>query len=420
MKKVYIHKVTHGLNGELDFPGDKSLTHRAIIFGSLAEGDSHFTNVLPGEDCVSTREAFREMGVEMRVVSPTELIIRGKGLASLRTPKKELYLGNSGTSMRLLLGVLAGQPFKAVLTGDASLSMRPMRRVTDYLRKMGAVIEGRDNANFAPLTIIGGPLEAIDANIPIASAQVKSAILLAGLYAKGTTRVTEPLKSRDHTERFLKYFGVPLRAKSFTIAGDISSAAFFMAAAVLVSGSEVTFRSVLWNPTRTGVVDVLKRMGAQFKIYSVHEEGPEPVCDFSLKSQELRAFEIRPQEVPTLVDELPILMVLATQAKGTSVVHDASELRVKETDRIHSMVSTLSAMGAKIRAVGNSVEIQGPTPLSGTRLHSFKDHRTAMSLVVAGLIADGQTIVEDIECINTSFPNFFELLGRLGYNKPFA
>jgi 3-phosphoshikimate 1-carboxyvinyltransferase len=337
--------------------------------------------------------------------------------------------------MRLLMGVLAGQPFLATLTGDRSLSSRPMRRVADPLRQMGAKIEGKDGGNFAPLTIQGGKLKAIDANLPVASAQVKSAILLAGLYADGETRVTEPEKSRDHTERFLKSFGVTvneealtvsvqagkaLKAKGFAIAGDISSAAFFMAAALLAPESTVEFESVLNNSTRTGIIQILKRMGVPFVSDSDAPGGmtggPEPTAHFVLTSHQLKlkAFEIEKRELASLIDEIPILCVLATQAQGITTIHDADELRVKETDRIHSMVSQLTQMGATIKAEGNSIFIEGPTKLRGAVVNSFKDHRTAMSLIIAGLIAKGETVVEDIDCIDTSFPGFFEFLKNIG------
>ncbi|MBI4353241.1 MAG: 3-phosphoshikimate 1-carboxyvinyltransferase [Candidatus Omnitrophica bacterium] len=428
MQNVRIKKPERAVSGELFFPGDKSLSHRAIILAALAKGVSSFTNVLPAEDCVRTREAFRAMGVEMETPSPTDLVVHGRGLHSLREPQGELSLGNSGTSMRLLLGVLAGNPFQVTLTGDPSLSSRPMRRVTDYLRQMGASVEGRDNANYAPLTIRGGKLKGIDALLPIASAQVKSALLLAGLYAEGRTSVTEPLRSRDHTERFLSYFGVVLKeeglkvsvgggqelaAKSFEIAGDISSAAFFMALALLVPGSKILFRSVLWNPTRTGVLKILEKGGAVIRVEALHSDGPEQTADFTIEAKPLRAFEVTKEEIPSVIDELPILMVLATQAKGTSVIHEASELRVKETDRIVSMAAGLSEMGAKVEVKGDTIMVQGPASLHGARVSSFKDHRTAMSLLVAGTAAEGETVVEDVDCINTSFPSFFELLGDL-------
>src|SRR3989338_4566574 len=429
MKTVMISKLTHGLSAGLSFPGDKSLSHRAIIFGSLAEGTSSFTNVLSAEDCIWTRKAFESLGLEIHQDSPTALTIHGRGLRSLKAPAHEIYLGNSGTAMRLLLGVLAGNPFQAVLTGDPSLSSRPMKRVTDYLTKMGAAFEGRDDANFAPIQVRGAALEGIDANLPIPSAQVKSALLLAGLYAKGKTSVTEPAKSRDHTERFLSFFGAriqekglsvsvdggqALSARSFEIAGDISSAAFFMAMAVLVPGSRLKFRSILWNPTRTGIIDTFKKMGIKIETPLVRQEGPETVADFSLSAQTFRAFEIQKNELPALIDEIPILTVLATQAKGTSVIHDAEELRVKETDRIHSMTAMLSKMGAKIQVKGHTLFIEGPTPLHGAGLDSFKDHRTAMSLIVAGMIAEGETVVQDADCVDTSFPGFLEYLTKIG------
>ena len=429
MKTVKISKVDQKLSGELSFPGDKSLSHRAIIFGSLAEGTSSFTNVLSGEDCVCTRKAFQSMGVEIISASPTSLTIVGRGPHALKAPKHEIYLGNSGTSMRLLLGVLAGNNFEATLTGDPSLSSRPMRRVTDFLKQMGAKIEGRDQANFAPLTVRGGNLSGIDARLPIASAQVKSALLLAGLYAKGQTRVTEPAKSRDHTEKFLSFFGAKikeeglavsiqggetLKARSFEIAGDVSSAAFFMAIAALAPGAEITFRSVLWNPTRTGMVEVLKKMGVHINVEALHRDGPEVTADFSIRSGPLKAFEIKKEDLPALIDEVPILAVMATQAAGTSVIRDAEELRVKETDRIASMATMLSKMGARVRVEGHSLFIEGPTPLKGATVNSLRDHRTAMSLIVAGMVAQGQTQVEDLDCIDTSFPSFFELLGKCG------
>ena len=435
MKSVTIRTVQKPLSGELSFPGDKSLSHRAVIFGSLAEGVSHFTNVLPGEDCVCTRKAFEAMGVRFEVVKGgTELTVHGVGLNGLKAPKSDLYCGNSGTSMRLLMGLLAGQPFKSVLTGDPSLSSRPMRRVADPLRQMGAKIDGKDNGNFAPITITGSPLQGFDHKLVVASAQVKSALLFAGLYAQGVTRVTEPVISRDHTENFLRYFGTILEkggntvslksgqkmtGREFPIAGDVSSAAFFMAMGLLIPNSTLHFKAILDNPTRTGVLEVIKRMISSQSLpsYQPHQAGsmagPEPVTDFSLKGQSLTAFQIKKEELPSLIDEIPILCVLATQAKGKSVIHEADELRVKETDRIHSMVSQLSKMGAKIKADGNSIVIEGSTPLTGAVVDSFKDHRTAMSLIVAGMVAKGETTVQDIECINTSFPSFFELLKKI-------
>ncbi len=431
MKNIRVRRATHGLKATLAFPGDKSLSHRAIIFGALAEGVSSFTNVLAGEDCVCTRRAFEALGVTIRSPIPSEITIDGVGLRGLRQAAAPLYLGNSGTSMRLLCGILAGQPFETVLAGDPSLSSRPMRRVTGPLRRMGASIEGRDDANYAPLTVKGGPLRAAQETLPVASAQVKSALLLAGLYAPGVTSVTEPEKSRDHTERFLAYFGAdvredgltvsvrggqerPLHARSFAIAGDISSAAFFIAMGLLVPGSELAFRSVLWNPTRIGLVTALKKMGVELVVDALHAEGPERKADLMILSRPLGPLDLARADLASLIDEVPVLAVLATQARGTSFVREASELRVKETDRIRSMTEALGRMGANVRADGDTLVIDGPTPLHGARVDSFKDHRTAMAAVVAGLVADGETVVEDIDCINTSFPTFFDLLRRVG------
>jgi len=434
MKSVKINQVRHSLTGTLSFPGDKSLSHRAIMFGALAEGTSHFTNVLSGEDCVATRKAFEAMGVRIEVKTPTEIIVHGVGLHGLKASRQAIDCGNSGTSMRLLAGILAGQAFESVLTGDSSLSSRPMRRVTDWLKQMGASIEGKENGNFAPLKIRGGKLKAIGADLPVASAQVKSAILLAGLYADGVTSVNEPEKSRDHTEKFLEYFGAKIgkgepqgrpfmvsikggqkiQAHSFEIAGDVSSAAFFMVASALVPKSKLTHQDILGNPTRIGVVNILGKAGACLFTKLSDAKGPETTMDFTVENGPLKNFEIKKDELPSLIDEVPILCVLATQANGRSIIRDAAELRVKETDRIQSMVGQLSKMGARIKAEGDSILVEGPTPLQGTVVQSFKDHRTAMSLIVAGMIAEGETRVEDVECIDTSFPGFFELLKKLG------
>lgn len=430
MKSVKIQKLNQLISGVLNFPGDKSLSHRAIIFGSLAEGKSHFTNVLNGEDCVCTRKAFESMGVRIDdSKGGTEMTIHGVGLHGLKAPKSDIYCGNSGTLMRLLMGVLAGQGFSATLTGDPSLSSRPMKRVGDWLKQMGAKVEGREDGNFAPLKITGGKLKAIDAKLPMASAQVKSAILLAGLYAEGETKVSEPEKSRDHTERFLIHYGGKIEIKgtqvilepvpklqaqpSFPVAGDISSAAFFMAAAALLKNPNITFQSVLWNKTRTGICEVMNRAGVEVSTHIDKMSGPEWRADFNLRAGDLKPFEIQKSELPSLIDEIPILCVLATQASGTSVIHDADELRVKESDRIEAIKNLLNPMGAKISSKGNTIVIEGPTKLEGAVVDSKKDHRIAMSGIIAGLIAEGETTVRDIECIDTSFPTFFALLREL-------
>lgn len=430
MKNFKVRKAPKPLAGALSFPGDKSLSHRAVMFGSLAEGVSEFTNVLEGEDCVCTRKAFEAMGVKIEHLGEGHIRVHGRGVRGLSAPKSELWLGNSGTSMRLLSGILAGQPFEAVLTGDPSLSSRPMRRVTDWLKQMGAVIEGRDGANYAPLTIRGGKLKPIDASLKVSSAQVKSAILLAGLYADGVTSVTEPVLSRDHTERFLKHFGAEvsveglkvsvrggqkLSARSFAIGGDISSAAFFMVMAAIVPGSDLLLKDVLWNPTRRGIYEVMSRMGVRTRSKPSDAKGPETTVDVRFEyTTGLKPFEIKKEEIPSLVDEIPVLMVLATQAQGTSVVHDADELRVKESDRIATMTEGLTRMGAKIDVKGNTIYVHGPTPLKGAAIDTHLDHRVAMSHIVAGLVAEGETVVNDVECIDTSFPTFFKLLDSLG------
>lgn len=429
IRSVRLERCARTRAATLSFPGDKSLSHRAIMFGSLAQGTSSFTNVLAGEDCVCTRRAFEAMGVSVTSADPTRVIIEGAGLGGLRAPKEELYLGNSGTSMRLLLGILAGQPFEAALTGDPSLSSRPMKRVTAYLRQMGAVVSGKDDANYAPLAIRGGALRGMDFQLPMSSAQVKSALLLAGLYASGSTAVTEPVRSRDHTERFLRYFGgdvevdgltvrvrggQALEARSFEIAGDISSAAFFIAIGCLVPSDGLRLRNVLWNPTRTGLIRVLERSGADIRAERLSEQGPEPTADLLVRRCGLKAFEVQRSELPALIDEVPILAVLASQAEGVSIFHEADELRVKETDRIRSMVELLTRMGGKAWAEGNTLYVQGPCALRGAELESYRDHRTAMSGVVAALVAEGPTRVNDVDCIKTSFPSFFELLGQLG------
>lgn len=429
VRTVRVGRCAQARAATLSFPGDKSLSHRAIMFGSLAKGTSVFTNVLSGEDCVCTRRAFEAMGVRITSADPTRVTIEGAGPGGLRAPKEELYLGNSGTSMRLLLGILAGQAFEATLTGDPSLSSRPMKRVTAYLRQMGATISGKDDANYAPLTIRGGALRGMDLNLQISSAQVKSALLLAGLYASGSTSVTEPVLSRDHTERFLRYFGgsvevdgltarvsggQTLEARSFEIAGDISSAAFFIAIGCLVPSEGLRLRNILWNPTRTGLIRVLERSGADIRVERLSDQGPEPTADLLVRRGRLKAFEVQRAELPALIDEVPILAVLASQAEGVSVFHEADELRVKETDRIRSMVELLTRMGGKAWAEGNTLYVQGPSALRGARIESYMDHRTAMSGVVAALVAEGPTEVRDIDCINTSFPSFFELLGQLG------
>jgi 3-phosphoshikimate 1-carboxyvinyltransferase len=409
-------------------PGDKSISHRAILFGALAEGESAYENFLEAEDCLHTLEAMRWMGVEIRHEKGTGKVrIFGKGLQGLSSPSRELYLGNSGTSMRLLLGILSGQRFETVLTGDPSLSARPMRRVTDPLKQMGAQIKGKENGNFAPLTIRGGKLRGIDFDNKLASAQVKSALLFAGMYAEGRTIVREAIPSRDHTERFLEAAGarfqkvgnhliiektemlLPVRAR---IAGDISSAAFFIAGAAMTPGSTLTVQDVGLNPTRTGLLEVLKRMGARIET-QVTQTVPEPMGNIRVQGTKLKGTGITHQEIPSLIDELPVLMVAMALAEGESLISGAAELRVKETDRIQSMVRNLKALGASIEELPDGSLIRGVEGFRGATVESFGDHRTAMSMGIASLASEGAITVTDTACIATSYPAFMEHFSML-------
>ncbi len=413
------------LQGELFLPGDKSISHRALLLSAISRGTTQIHHCLKSGDNESTRSALRALGIPVEGEWAT-VRVEGQGLHGLQPPASSLNMGNSGTTTRLLLGLLAGQPFSTALTGDPSLSQRPMRRVTEPLMKMGAVIQGADGGDRLPLTIRGGQLNGIRYTIPIPSAQVKSALLLAGLYAKGPTTIIEPIPTRDHTERMLKYLGAKievssaivvypgeLTAREFTVPGDISSAAFFLTAAAIIPGSSVTARSGGLNPTRTGFLDLLKQMGASIQVTPTPPGGWEPLGDVTLTHAPLRAIRMDAQVIPRVIDELPILMVAATQARGVTLIQGSGELRVKETDRIVSMVTGLSAMGAEIRAQGDEIRIEGPTSLKGTAVRSFNDHRTAMALAVAGLAAQGPTIIEGSEWIGISFPGFVESLESL-------
>lgn len=425
---------TKRLQGKLTPPADKSISHRAIIIASLAHGQTQIVNLSLCEDCSHTIDAFRSMGVSI-TKKKALYYIKGKGLNGLRKPINDrLYLGNSGTSMRLILGVLAGQRFSCQLLGDASLSRRPMGRITEPLSLMGAKITGRDGGKFAPLTIQGGHLSPICYEMPIASAQVKSALLLAGLYAEGETVVRESAKSRDHTERMLKKFGgdisvkglsvsvqgkAKLVAKVVDIPGDISSASFFLVGACISKESSVTVKSVGLNPTRTAFLKVLQKMGASLNVRYQNEQmtkkdyNDEAKGEITAQYCRLKGLTIRPEQIPSLIDELPILMVAATQAEGETKICGAGELRVKETDRIKAMITNLSMMGADIASSNNDIIIRGPSRLTGSHVESFGDHRTAMSVAIAALVAHGRTTIKNIDCINVSFPNFFQTLSQL-------
>lgn len=419
------------LQGEYEPPGDKSISHRAVMFGALAQGKSRFTHFLEADDTLRTIQAFRSMEVSIVLDSPSRTLeVEGKGLGGLKVPPGVLDLGNSGTTMRLLLGILAGQRFEAVLTGDDSLCSRPMKRVTCPLKQMGAQIRGRDDANFAPITIRGGGLKGIDLENTLASAQVKSAILLAGLYAEGKTRVHEKIPSRDHTERFLKAMRAPFKlegewfcvekAKELnplktSLPGDFSSAAFFITAAAMREGFELGVKNVGLNPTRTGLLSILRRMGASLE-ERVKEEGLEPVGEVWIKGRRLRGVRVAPEEIPSVIDELPILMVACSLAEGESLISGASELRVKETDRIHSMAAGLNTLGGRVKELPDGCVIEGVEAFRGGRVKSFGDHRTAMALAVASLASRGEITVEDIEPVATSYPDFFKHFDSLQHS----
>ncbi len=418
------------LRGEARVPGDKSVSHRSIMLGSLAEGTTHVSGFLQAEDCLATMNAFRAMGVRIEGPVDGRVTIHGVGIKGLKAPSEPLYLGNSGTSMRLLSGLLAGQEFDSVLTGDPSLSRRPMKRVTDPLRKMGAQVETTE-AGTAPLRIAGGaPLLGIHYDMPVASAQVKSCLLLAGLYAEGETSVREPAPTRDHTERMLAGFGYPverdggtvrvrsggkLTACDVDVPSDISSAAFFMVGASIAEGADVTLKHVGINPTRTGVIDILKLMGANIEIIDPREAGGEPVADIRIKASQLRGIDIPEALVPLAIDEFPVLFVAAACADGQTRLTGAEELRVKESDRIQVMADGLKILGIDAQPTPDGMIVQGGKLGSG-RVDSHGDHRIAMAFSIAALRSAGTIEIEDCANVNTSFPIFVELARKLGLN----
>ena len=418
---------TNFLKGEITPPPDKSISHRAVIFASLAKGESRIKNFLWAKDPISSLNAMKSLGVKIQVNDIKEIIVQGEGLQSLKEPEDVIDCGNSGTTIRLLSGILAGQPFLSILSGDESLRQRPMKRIIEPLRQMGVEICSRAENRFPPIVIRGGNLKGISYEMPIASAQVKSAILLAGLLAKGDTTVKEPHKSRDHTEKMLKSMGVELyitnntikisqpsqELKAFDIAipNDFSSAAFFIGGACLVPDSEVIIKNVCLNETRTGFLEVLRSMGAKIEIFNLKEQAGEPVGDILVKkSSGLKGVTVQGEIIPRLIDEFPILCIIATQAEGLTVIRDAKDLRAKESDRIKAMVTELSKMEVPIKELEDGVEIKGPCKLKGTEVYSYKDHRIAMALSIAGLISEGKTTIIDADCVDISFPEFYDLL----------
>ena len=415
------------LKGTVTIPGDKSISHRAVMFGSLAEGTTEITHFLKGADCLSTIACFRQMGISIEEKKDC-ILVHGKGLHGLSAPSTMLDTGNSGTTTRLISGILSGQPFESVLNGDASIQKRPMGRIITPLSQMGANITSLKGNGCAPLKIAPASLKGIHYQSPVASAQVKSAILLAGLYADGITSVTEPALSRNHTELMLSAFGAKVSSEGTTasicsaprlvgqkidVPGDISSAAYFIAAALMVPGSEVLIQNVGINPTRDGILRVCQEMGADITLLNQKEGSGEPSCDLLVKYSELKPASIGGDLIPTLIDEIPILAVLAAHAQGTTLIKDAQELKVKESNRIDTVVNALKAMGADVYAIEDGMVIHGGTPLHGAVIDSFLDHRIAMSFAVAALCASGETTILGRECLDISYPDFYKDLASL-------
>ena len=415
------------LKGTVTIPGDKSISHRAVMFGSLAEGTTEITHFLKGADCLSTIACFRQMGISIEEKKDC-ILVHGKGLHGLSAPSTMLDTGNSGTTTRLISGILSGQPFESVLNGDASIQKRPMGRIITPLSQMGANITSLKGNGCAPLKIAPASLKGIHYQSPVASAQVKSAILLAGLYADGITSVTEPALSRNHTELMLSAFGAKVSSEGTTasicsaprlvgqkieVPGDISSAAYFIAAALMVPGSEVLIQNVGINPTRDGILRVCQEMGADITLLNQKEGSGETSCDLLVKYSELKPASIGGDLIPTLIDEIPILAVLAAHAQGTTLIKDAQELKVKESNRIDTVVNALKAMGADVYATEDGMVIHGGTPLHGAVIDSFLDHRIAMSFAVAALCASGETTILGRECVDISYPDFYKDLASL-------
>ncbi len=413
------------LRGEVAPPPDKSISHRAVMLSSIAEGTSVIRNLLMAGDTMSTLNAMRALGVDIE--DREEIIIQGRGLYGLKESPAPIDCGNSGTTMRLLSGILSGNPFFSVLTGDESLRSRPMKRVVDPLREMGARIMGRDEDRYPPLAIRGGALRPIRYEMPVASAQVKSAILLAGLYASGETAVAEPVKSRDHTERMLPSYGADvrreglvvsvkgpaeLRAHDIAVPGDFSSAAFFIVGALIVPGSEILIKGVGLNPTRTGLLSALEKMGAEIKTENLKEVSGEPVGDLYIKSAALKGIEIGGETLPSLIDEFPILCIAGACADGTTAIRGAGELRVKESDRVRAMSEGLKRMGADVEEHTDGLSIKGGH-LKGAEVDSRGDHRIAMAFSIAALVSEGITTIKDAGAADISYPGFFETLRGL-------
>ena len=423
---MIFHKVT-SLKGEVTIPGDKSISHRAVMFGSLAEGTTEVTNFLQGADCLSTISCFRKLGIQIENTAD-RILIHGKGLHGLSESSETLDTGNSGTTTRLISGILAGQSFTTFLNGDASIQTRPMKRIMTPLSMMGADITSLNGNNCAPLRICGGHLHGITYQSPVASAQVKSCVLLAGLYADAPTSVTEPVLSRNHTELMLSGFGAKVTSSGTTatiepepdlkgmkieVPGDISSAAYFIAAGLIIPNSEILVKNVGINPTRNGILRVAIEMGGGITILNEKISGGEPTCDLLVRSSSLKGVTVGGEIIPTLIDEIPMIAVMACFAEGTTIIKDAQELKVKESNRIDTVVTNLKAMGAHIEATDDGMIIEGGYPLHGAVIDSHLDHRIAMSFAIGALGADGETTIEGADCVKISYPKFYETLESL-------
>lgn len=422
---MIISKTTN-IKANITIPGDKSISHRAIMLGSLAKGITRVQNFLIGDDCLATIKCFEQMGI--KIVQNDDIIIHGNGLHGLRQADSSLYVGNSGTTIRLLSGILAGQKFSTTISGDDSIEQRPMNRIINPLRQMGANITATKDDSYAPLYIKPATLKNTVYNSPVSSAQVKSSVLLAGLYTEGETSVNEPILSRNHTELMLKGFGAnitsigskatvvgfpDLYGLDINIPGDISSAAFFLVAGLIIPNSEIYMENIGVNPTRAGIIKVLQDMGGDITLLNERMECGEPVCDILVSSSDLTATNVSGDIIPTLIDEIPIIAIAACFAKGTTVISDAAELKVKECNRIAVMSSELSKMGADISATDDGMIIKGTGMLKGADIESYGDHRIAMSFAIAGLASEGETVIHNSNCVNISFPQFFEIIHGL-------
>jgi len=424
---ITLKQNTYGLKGEITVPGDKSISHRSIMFGSIAKGKTRVTNFLLGDDCLSTISCFRKLGVLIEQ-NEEEVVIHGKGTEGLQEPKEILDVGNSGTTIRLLAGILSGLHFHSTLIGDSSIGKRPMTRVVTPLREMGAKIDGREDGKYTPLSVRGGDLQSITYRLPVASAQVKSAILFAGLNADGVTKVIEPVATRDHTERMIERFGgeisrqgneiyvtggQKLTGTDIHVPGDISSAAFFLVAGCIVPNSYITLKNVGLNPTRTGILEVLQNMGATMEFQKNDADIFEPTATITVSTSDLKGTTIGGNIIPKLIDEIPIIALLATQADGVTIIKDAHELKVKETNRIDTVVSELKKLGADIQATDDGMIIKGGKKLTGAKVDSHGDHRIGMMLAIASQICEGELILENANAIAVSYPSFFLHLNNL-------